>query len=44
MACRTGWPLATVLRERVIARAGQLLGQPAGRPARFVETLGAVKP
>ncbi len=38
----TGWPLATVLGGRVIARDGQLLGQPAGRPARFVETLGAV--
>jgi dihydroorotase len=35
----TGWPVATILRGRAIARDGELLGAPSGRPARFVETL-----
>jgi dihydroorotase len=37
----TGWPIATVIRGRVVMRDGALLGEPAGRPVRFVET-GAV--
>jgi dihydroorotase len=36
-----GWPMATVLRGRAVMRDGELIGRPAGRPARFVETLGA---
>jgi len=36
-----GWPVATVLRGRVIARDGEVLGKPGGRPARFQETLQA---
>ncbi len=33
----TGWPVATVLRGRVVMREGQLLGAPAGRPLAFQE-------
>jgi len=36
-----GWPVATVLRGRVIMRDGELLGSPCGRPVRFQETLGS---
>lgn len=36
-----GWPVATVLRGQVIARDGEVQGQPSGRPVRFLETLGA---
>ncbi len=35
----TGWPMATVVRGRVVMREGELLGAPIGRPVRFVETL-----
>ncbi|HMR32404.1 MAG TPA: dihydroorotase [Geminicoccaceae bacterium] len=35
----TGWPVATILRGRLVARDGQLLGEPSGEPVRFVETL-----
>ncbi len=35
----TGWPLATVLRGRVVMRDGELLGPPAGEPVRFTEAL-----
>jgi len=35
----TGWPLATVIRGRIVMRDGELFGPPAGRPARFVDTL-----
>ena len=34
-----GWPMATVIRGRVVMRDGELIGEPAGRPARFVDTL-----
>jgi dihydroorotase len=37
-----GWPMATVLRGRVVMRDGALLNAPAGRPLRFLETLGAI--
>jgi len=33
----TGWPVATLLRGRVIMRDGALLGAPDGRPLRFHE-------
>ena len=36
----TGWPMATLLRGRVIMREDELQGEPAGRPLRFVECLG----
>jgi dihydroorotase len=31
----TGWPVATVLRGRVVVRDGELIGDPGGRPLRF---------
>jgi len=34
-----GWPVATVLRGRVIMREGELIGTPCGQPVRFQETL-----
>ncbi len=34
-----GWPLMTIIRGRVVMREGEILGDPAGRPVRFVETL-----
>lgn len=37
----TGWPMATILRGRVVMRDGQLANQAGGRPARFQETLSA---
>jgi len=36
----TGWPLATVVRGRIVMREDELLGDPAGQPVRFQETLG----
>jgi dihydroorotase len=35
----TGWPMATVIRGRIVMRDGELIGPPTGRPARFVGTL-----
>ena len=35
----TGWPVATVIRGRVVMREAELLGDPAGAPVRFWETL-----
>ena len=35
----TGWPMATILRGRVVMRDGELVDDPQGRPARFLETL-----
>ncbi len=35
----TGWPVATVVRGRVVMTEGELLGAPVGAPARFTETL-----
>jgi dihydroorotase len=34
-----GWPVATVIRGRIVMRDAELIGPPAGRPARFVDTL-----
>ncbi|CAA7618690.1 dihydroorotase [Magnetospirillum sp. SS-4] len=34
----TGWPVATIVRGRVVMRDGQLLGSPAGEPVRFQES------
>jgi dihydroorotase len=36
----TGWPMATIVRGRVVMRDGQLIGSAHGRPVRFQETLG----
>jgi len=35
----SGWPKATVIRGRVVMREDELLGEPAGCPVRFQETL-----
>lgn len=35
----TGWPMATIVRGRVVMRDAELLGQAHGRPVRFQETL-----
>jgi dihydroorotase len=35
----TGWPVATVVRGRVVMREGDLIGPPAGTAVRFLETL-----
>ena len=35
----TGWPMATVVRGRVVMRDGDLIGSAHGRPVRFQETL-----
>jgi len=32
----TGWPVATIVRGAVVMREGELAGQPAGAPARFI--------
>ncbi len=39
-----GWPVATVLRGRVVMRDGEALGPPAGRPVRFVDTIAPAGP
>jgi dihydroorotase len=31
----TGWPVATVLRGRVVMREGEVIGEPSGQPLRF---------
>lgn len=35
----TGWPIATVIRGRLVMRDGEILGQPDGRPIQFTGTL-----
>ena len=35
----TGWPMATIVRGRVVMRDGELTGSAHGRPVRFQETL-----
>jgi dihydroorotase len=35
----TGWPMATVIRGRVVMRDGEVVGKPSGKPVRFGETL-----
>ncbi len=35
----TGWPMATIVRGRVVMQDGELIGAPHGRPVRFMETL-----
>lgn len=36
-----GWPMATVVRGRVVMQDGELTGTAHGRPVRFMETLSA---
>ena len=35
----TGWPKLTVIRGRIVMREDEIVGLPAGAPARFLETL-----
>jgi dihydroorotase len=35
----TGWPMSTILRGHVVMRDGELIDDPIGQPARFLETL-----
>lgn len=35
----TGWPMATIVRGRVVMQEGELIGSAHGRPVRFMETL-----
>lgn len=35
----TGWPMATIMRGRVVMQDGELIGSAHGRPVRFMETL-----
>jgi dihydroorotase len=35
----TGWPMATIIRGRIVMRDGELLDKPIGAPVRFGETL-----
>lgn len=35
----TGWPMATIVRGRMVMRDGELIGTAHGRPVRFQETL-----
>ena len=37
----TGWPMATLVRGRVVMKDGDLIGSAHGRPVRFQETLTA---
>ena len=37
----TGWPMATIVRGRVVMQDGELIGSAHGRPVRFQETLRA---
>ena len=36
-----GWPMATIVRGRVVMRDGEIVAPGQGRPVRFGETLGA---
>ena len=35
----TGWPMATLVRGRLVMQDGELIGSAQGRPVRFMETL-----
>lgn len=35
----TGWPIATIIRGRTVMRDGQLMGEAAGKPVRFQESV-----
>jgi len=37
----TGWPMATVIRGKVVMREDELIGEPAGEPVRFWDTKAA---
>jgi dihydroorotase len=35
----TGWPMATILRGKIVARDDEVLGEPSGKPVRFVDIM-----
>ncbi len=35
----TGWPMATIIRGRIVMYDGQLFGPPTGQPVRFTDTI-----
>ncbi len=35
-----GWPMATIIRGRVVMRDDEIVAKGLGEPVRFVETLG----
>jgi len=35
----TGWPMATIVRGRLVMQDGELIGEAHGQPVRFMETL-----
>jgi len=37
----TGWPMATVIRGRVVMRDDEVVAPGTGEPVRFMETLAA---
>ena len=36
-----GWPIATIIRGRVVMRDDEMVAEGTGEPVRFVETLAA---
>ena len=36
-----GWPMATIIRGRVVMRDGEVVAEGRGDPIRFLENLGA---
>lgn len=40
----TGWPIATVIRGKIVMRDGEIEGLPSGQPVRFKETMGIELP
>lgn len=40
----TGWPVATVIRGKIVMRDGEIEGLPSGQPVRFKETMGIELP
>ncbi|MBL6598622.1 MAG: dihydroorotase [Alphaproteobacteria bacterium] len=35
----TGWPMATILRGKIVVRDDEVLGEPSGKPVRFVDIM-----
>lgn len=35
-----GWPMATIIRGRVVMREDEVVAESLGEPVRFAETLG----
>ncbi len=35
----TGWPMVTILRGKIVVREDEVLGEPSGKPVRFVDIM-----